>query len=230
MKKIAITCFVVFGAFLAYVCFSGRIVGYAVYNQQHGLLKLATKIGAPADREYISAYTPLGLATEFEDIESIRILLSAGASPNNEKFGPSPIRQALYVRKQEVLQELLKGGGDPNTTQPPISRSLLMVAAALGDSAKVRLLLQKGADVFYRDDDGNDAYALVTRAPDELPSDGWYSKPDFRNPEIAEILLKEIERRKKQKTEPNQPLQTMTIAVPVAAEPLCGPAIVMSDR
>jgi hypothetical protein len=31
-------------------------------------------------------------------------------------------------------------------------------------------------------------------------------------------------------TEPNQPLQTMTMTVPVAAEPLCGPAIVMSDR
>jgi hypothetical protein len=30
-------------------------------------------------------------------------------------------------------------------------------------------------------------------------------------------------------TEPNQALQTMTMTVPVAAEPLCGPAIVMSD-
>ena len=31
------------------------------------------------------------------------------------------------------------------------------------------------------------------------------------------------------KSEPNKALQTMTMTVPVAAEPLCGPAIVMSD-
>ena len=30
-------------------------------------------------------------------------------------------------------------------------------------------------------------------------------------------------------TEANQALQTMTMTGPVAAEPLCGPAIVMSD-
>jgi hypothetical protein len=34
----------------------------------------------------------------------------------------------------------------------------------------------------------------------------------------------------KWKTEPNQLLQTMTMTVPVAAKPLCGPAIAMSDR
>jgi hypothetical protein len=31
------------------------------------------------------------------------------------------------------------------------------------------------------------------------------------------------------KTEPNQALQTISRTVPVAAEPLCGPALEMSD-
>ena len=48
--------------------------------------------------------------------------------------------------------------------------------------------------------------------------------------EADRALIQKISDALKKKTEPNQPLQTMTMTVPVAAEPLIGPAIVMSDR
>jgi hypothetical protein len=45
-----------------------------------------------------------------------------------------------------------------------------------------------------------------------------------------QLRIENIREKAELKTKPNQPLQTMTMTVPVAAEPLCGPATVMSDR
>ncbi len=77
----------------------------------------------------------------------------------------------------------------------------------------------------------------IPLSPDWIISQNEYHGGRIIPPEGTDDLIYEycrtcerIMQETLKKSAPNQPLQTMTMTAPVAAEPLCGPAIVMSDR
>ena len=108
-------------------------------------------------------YTALSMAAESGDLESVRLLLSKGATagiPN--RFGVTPLGSAPSGRSVAITQLLLQKGLDVNagTTESgrqangPTDRlkvTALHNAAAFGPVEMVRTLLKGGADVHARD-------------------------------------------------------------------------------
>jgi hypothetical protein len=136
---------------------------------------------------------PLAVAARAGYIEMLRLLLDAGADPNNVgPQGQSPLVLAVIHRNDDAIDALLAAGADPDGTAgahpllfavdtrtaerlleagaSPDARdanggTALAGAVMLGDQAMVELLLEHGADVNATDSAGRPAllYATVAR-------------------------------------------------------------------
>jgi ankyrin repeat protein len=109
--------------------------------------------------------TPLMHAAAFGNIETLRILLDAGADPNaRNDFNATALLWA--ARNPEKARLLIERGADVGV-QSKQGRTPLMVASMrLGGSATVALLLAKGADVKTTDLRGGTALSMATKAGD----------------------------------------------------------------
>ncbi len=89
-------------------------------------------------------------------IESVRILIAAGANVNSsDNFGASPLRIAIHKRNLKISELLLRAGADPHQRGDPMRAAqegdtILMQAigdySLYKDIAPIRLLLDHGAD------------------------------------------------------------------------------------
>ena len=126
----------------------------------------------PVDcRDRINKFTPLMYAVYANKIRSVKTLLDLGANPNlpNDTICSSGENAVIisscsfYTSSADVLRLLLKYGGNPNSIQHgkkldnsgnwELARctALGLAVPSTGDYEKVRILVDAGADVNYRD-------------------------------------------------------------------------------
>jgi ankyrin repeat protein len=109
-------------------------------------------------------FAPLHLAVFGGQAEAARLLLGRGADPDALSSGPiaqvPPLGTAAFVRSEPLARVLLEAGADPNARGAG-GFAALHTAAANGDVALVRLLLDRGADARAVADDGRSPIVLA---------------------------------------------------------------------
>ena len=106
-------------------------------------VKKLLKEGADANARE-SVKSALNIAIEVQSLESINLLLEAGA----ENEGAALI-EAIKRKNVKAVQELLNIGADPNTRETEELKTALMVAIETGNLEVVDVLLKAKAQVNY---------------------------------------------------------------------------------
>jgi ankyrin repeat protein len=103
-----------------------------------------------------SGITPLVLGAVSSDSAVVAILLARGARPESAKpDGYSALRSAVETSVPAIARMLLRRGADPNERYNPPRSERLLHRTVYHDSIDVaRVLLEFGADVDPRDDNG----------------------------------------------------------------------------
>ena len=92
--------------------------------------------------------TALHWAARWDDVESVRILLQAGASAKAiNRFNVSPLALSASNGNGAIVSLLLKAGADANATVSEEEDTALMVAARTGKVDALQALLDAGAKV-----------------------------------------------------------------------------------
>jgi ankyrin repeat protein len=80
------------------------------------------------------------------------MLLAAGANPKvANRYGASPLSEAVPSGSAAMIEALLAAGADPKTLATPDGETVLMTAARAGNLAVAKILLDRGADVNARE-------------------------------------------------------------------------------
>jgi ankyrin repeat protein len=96
--------------------------------------------------------TALHWAAHWNDARTVAMLLRAGANPKAvNRYGASPLSEAVVSGSAAMIQSLLDAGADPKTLTTADGETVLMTAARAGNLDAVRLLLDRGADVNARE-------------------------------------------------------------------------------
>jgi ankyrin repeat protein len=91
------------------------------------------------------------------DLDTIRLLLKAGASPNAKEDDETALMRATEYGKPEALKILIDAGADLNATDDD-GWTALMYA---NDVDKIKILIDAGADMKVKSKDGKTALALA---------------------------------------------------------------------
>lgn len=126
----------------------GTPLAAAAYNGNDALVKLLLENGADVGLyggEFGSALTS---ALTFSDKATIKHLLNAGIDVN----GPAgeyatPLQVAAHFASDEVFDLLITHGANLHTPVGGVYGTVLQAAASVGDMAKIKRLLELGADV-----------------------------------------------------------------------------------
>jgi ankyrin repeat protein len=110
---------------------------------------LLMQFGADLDRgRFSDGKTALMAAVDTGNIKTVRALLRKGANVDaRDTNGASAIYCAIYGRRVEVLEVLFEFGAREENSCHGRRKSLLTMAAEVGDCEIVRVLLAKGADM-----------------------------------------------------------------------------------
>jgi len=96
--------------------------------------------------------TALHWAVYWNDVEAAKLLLRAGANPAaRNRFGASPLSEAVTTGNPELVAALLEAGADATALTTQEGETVLMTAARAGNADVVRMLLDRGADVNARE-------------------------------------------------------------------------------
>lgn len=116
----------------------------------------AMAAGAGATGLSADGFTPLALAAAFNSADVVRLLLDAGAPPNQRCLslgGVAPIHAAVFGRKPANVRLLLERGADANLRQEG-GFTPLHGAMEHGHQETIVALLAYGADVNARTNEG----------------------------------------------------------------------------
>ena len=111
-------------------------------------------------------------AEEEKRLPIVKRLLAAGADPNiPDSSGCTALTESVsggYAQAQ-VVKELIKAGAHINY-QSPENGSTPLLEALVGDPRLkiIKILVEEGADVRLKNDDGQDALAIARNLPDDL--------------------------------------------------------------
>ena len=126
---------------------------------------------SPNDTDQLQR-TPLHLAAIKGNFDATRILLNqVGIDPNcKDRWGDTPLSLARYFKRHQVAILLVEAHADMDV--PNMSRNqqdLLLTAVGLGKVTIVQALINRGADVLGRNEDGEMAYDIAqTRHDGEM--------------------------------------------------------------
>ncbi|KAL9621758.1 MAG: hypothetical protein Q9160_003876 [Pyrenula sp. 1 TL-2023] len=125
----------------------------AVRNDHLRVLKLLIKAGAKVNAAGSFREPCLNLACMYGSVETIRTLLTEGATIGNSKSGLGPLHHAARREDNAILRVLLEYGASINIqSSDDMRRTALHEAATSLRLSKVRLLLEFGADKRILDD------------------------------------------------------------------------------
>jgi len=132
---------------------------YAIWDESKDAVKLLLRKGAHVNarhsessaRTSSGAYTPLDFAIWQGDKDIVELLIAGGADVNAEdKLGHTPLTRAKTTGNKDLV-ELLKAKGAKDAAT--IS-SAIHLAADTGDLAKLKSLIEAGADVNAKEEKG----------------------------------------------------------------------------
>ncbi len=141
---------------------SGELAIAVAEGDVAGIVTLVQQ-GVAVDTEGQFGTTPLMVAIEFEQPQSISKLLELGADPNHttDMGWVSPMHMSLSQADTQLLQELLDHGGDPNFGQDDRNPLVVQVSDA-GRPEFVTVLVDAGANIDARG--LNDDTAVIAAA------------------------------------------------------------------
>jgi ankyrin repeat protein len=99
----------------------------------------------------VEGMTALHWAAHWNDLETVKVLLKAGATPKAaNRYGVTPLHEASTVGNLAIIEALLVAGADPNA---PLGEgeTPLMTAARTGNTPAVKMLIAHGAQVNARE-------------------------------------------------------------------------------
>jgi uncharacterized protein len=107
----------------------------------------------PALAALASDGTPaLHWAIRYENAEAVKLLISAGADPNQKsRYDLTPLQVAIENDDADMVRLLLKAGADAKA-RIPTGETILMAAAARGEPNVAKALIEAGAVVDAKED------------------------------------------------------------------------------
>ena len=127
---------------------------------------------AGGDPSSLAAYgshpmTPLGLAVRAGHVDSVGVLLAAGADPNRAgPREPAPIEEAIDRRRPDLVRALIAGRASlaPSAASAPSLLHYALRDCSRADLEIVKLLVEAGADTKARDGRGHTPLEAVESA------------------------------------------------------------------
>lgn len=127
-------------------------VADAVRTRNVGALQTLLKQRADVNVAQADGTTALHWAAHWNDLETVNVLLRAGANAKAvNRYGATPLSEAVTSGSAAMIQALLGAGADPKTLTTEDGETVLMTAARAGNVDAVRILLDRGADVNARE-------------------------------------------------------------------------------
>lgn len=119
----------------------------ATYAGKYECVKILLDAGAQVNAwDLTHSVTPIHCAASRGHLSCLKILIQKGAEVNAGITNRSPLHYAVQSLAADCVRELLEAGAIPNTPQV-FTEAPLHVAATLGSSEIVRLLIKHGAAV-----------------------------------------------------------------------------------
>jgi hypothetical protein len=139
----------------------------AVARSDYSTLQTLLEDGADVLSYNSRGRTALMSAAEMADAHMVRLLLQAGAEPNQVSRDDYKTTAIIYAASRKnslpVIQLLHENGAGLNVGMGEVGYTPLMLTAALGQLDAVRYLLARGADPRIRARDGFDARSFAQR-------------------------------------------------------------------
>jgi ankyrin repeat protein len=124
----------------------------AVEHRDTGTLRSLINQRADVNAPQPDGTTALHWAAHWNDLESVNLLLGAGANAKAaNRYGATPLSEAAALGNAAMIEALLKAGADPKTLTTADGETVLMTAARAGNADAVKVLLDHGADVNARE-------------------------------------------------------------------------------
>ena len=119
-------------------------------------LMLDTEITTDIDVADAQGNRPLHEACRYGHLDTVRLLLSAGARTDcrHEPLGVTPLLLACEKGSAEIARHLIRHGANVNQRHRLSGQTALHIAAAGGDVLTAGVLLAAGAQAFAEDRDG----------------------------------------------------------------------------
>jgi len=119
------------------------------------LKKMIEEGTVPNDDPHVDGVTAVHVAAQGGHLDCVQLLITAGAKVSiADDEGRTPLALAIKGNYGEVASLLVESGADPNTPyidESKESHNLLMDSMIVENEEFAKLLVEKGADIYYKD-------------------------------------------------------------------------------
>lgn len=135
---------------------------YAIQNKNSRIVHhLVNSCLLDVNIQDVDGITPLMLASQINDCESVDVLIRRGADISLcDRLGRNALHHAVEQQSDGVVSRLLRAGVNPNQ-QDHNGNTPLMIAITKRNRRLVTAILQGGGDPYIRNHEGKDAFAIA---------------------------------------------------------------------